>query len=383
MWEPICHIHGEQNEEIKHTRIISLPFPSITVIQLSEENIRTLKRVSGENRGPCARSGLDFSYVINFQLFLGSNLFFYYIWKYFIPMKKFFVLSFIVLASLQVRSQWLWDYGVRLGASNYLGDIGGKEKTRRDFVADMKLAKTRWDGGVFVRYRWQQRISLKAAFDYIRIEGDDKLSSNPGRNYRNFNFKNDLLDASLTGELFFFEDPDLGNTYRYRNSFRAYIFGGVGGVYTNPKSIYGGKWIKLRDYDIEGYNYRSFVLNIPMGVGFYFTFDKKHRIGFEMNYRMVFTDYLDDISGNYPENPPSYDPAIALRTLQLNPDANPGAYYSHKWGSKRGDPTHKDGYVTASLSYSYVIRGKSSFYRAKKNAFFSRKRKMRKIRAKF
>jgi hypothetical protein len=297
-------------------------------------------------------------------------------------------LSLIILFTgflFSSKAQWLWDYGFRLGASNYLGDIGGKEKTRRDFVADMKLAKTRWDGGVFVRYKWLPKLSLKLAFDWVRIEGDDKLSSNPGRHYRNFNFKNDLLDLEFTGEYFFYEDPDLGNTYRYRNSFRAYVLGGIGGAYSSPKSLYKGEWIKLKDYDIEGYNYKALQFVIPMGAGFYFTFDKKHRIGFEMNYRKTFTDYLDDISGNYPTTPVSYDPKIAIRTLELDPATNNdvGAYHSHDWGQKRGDKTHKDAYMTVSLSYSYVIRGKSSFYKAKRNGFFHRKRKMRKIRAKF
>ncbi len=304
-------------------------------------------------------------------------------------MKKLGLLILLSAFSLNMQSQWLWDYGFRIGASNYLGDIGGKEKTRRDFVADLKLAKTRWDGGIFARYKWTPRFSLKLAFDYVRIEGDDKLSSNIGRHYRNFNFKNDLLDLGFTGEFFFYEDPDLGNTYRYRNSFRAYILGGVGVVYTNPKSIYQGEWVKLRPYAGEGYAYKPFVLNIPMGGGFYFTFDKKHRVGFEINYRKTFTDYLDDISGNYPVTPPSgaYAQGLILRTPELantDPSYDAVTATSHSWGQKRGDKTHKDGYATLSLSYSYVIRGKSSFYKARRTGLFGgKKRKMRKIRAKF
>jgi hypothetical protein len=302
-------------------------------------------------------------------------------------MRKILLIVLLFVSLLEMKSQWLWDYGVRLGASNYLGDIGGKEKTRRDFFADMKLAKTRWDGGVFVRYKWLPQVSLKLAFDYVRIEGDDKLSTNPGRMNRNFNFKNDILDLGLTAEYFFFEDPDLGNTYRYRNSFRAYVFGGVGGFYSNPKTIYQGEYVKLRDYYIEGYEYKKFLLNLPVGAGFYFTFDKKHRIGFEMNYRITFTDFLDDISGNYPAANPGEGMADAfyIRTKEL-PNGNSktdGAVLSHTWSAKRGDKTHDDAYMTMSVSYSYVIRGKSSFYKARRNGFFGRKRKTRKIRAKF
>ena len=306
-------------------------------------------------------------------------------------MKKLLFLIFIVTFSFSLKSQWLWEYGGAVGATNYLGDIGGKEKTRKDFVADMKLAKTRWNGGAFVRYKWRPKLSLKLAFDYIRIEGDDKLSTNPGRRYRNFNFKNDIFDLGFTGEWFFYENNDLGNTYRYRNGFRAYAFAGVGGFYTSPKSLYQGTWEKMRPYASEGYAYKAVVLNIPMGLGFYFTFDKKHRLGFEMNYRKTFTDYLDDISGNYPlaaDKPKdTFTQGLILRSTELTPQEisdNPGAFKSHDWGQKRGDPTDKDAYMTMSLSYSYVIRGKSSFYRAR-HGFFGKgkKRKMRKIRAKF
>ena len=305
-------------------------------------------------------------------------------------MKKIIFVLFIVLLSFSSKAQWLWDYGISAGASNYLGDIGGKEKTRRDFVADLKLAETRYNVGLFVRYKFRPKLSLKLAFDYLRLQGDDKLSSNPGRHFRNFNFRNDIFDLAFTGEYFFYENNDLGNTYRYKNGFRAYVFGGVGGFYTNPKSLYQGEWVKLRDYQTEGYAYKSIVLNIPMGVGFYFTFDKKHRLGFEANYRKTFTDYIDDISGNYPDKPSdAYTQGLILRTNELPASEisdNPGAYLSHTWGAKRGDKTHKDAYMTLSLSYSYVIRGKSSFYRSRyKGGFFGRsnKRRMRKIRAKF
>lgn len=305
-------------------------------------------------------------------------------------MKKIIFLFFILFLTSSIKAQWLWDYGVAVGATNYLGDIGGKEKTRRDFVADMKLAKTRWNFGGFVRYKWRPKISLRLAFDYIRIEGDDKLSSNPGRRFRNFNFKNDVFDLGLTGHFFFYENNDLGNTYRYRNGFRAYLFGGVGGFYTNPKTKYLGEWVALQPLATEGTMYKRIGFNIPMGFGFYFTFDKKHRIGFEANYRKTFTDYIDDISGNYPSKPSdAYTQGLILRTTELpqaDIDANKGAFKSHDWGQKRGDKTHKDGYMTLNLSYSYVIRGKSSFYRSRyKGGFFGggKKRKMRKIRAKF
>jgi hypothetical protein len=194
--------------------------------------------------------------------------------------------------------------------------------------------------------------------------------------------------VGATAEYFFYENNDIGNTYRYRNGFRAYIFGGIGAFYTNPKTFYQGQWVALQPYATEGYHYKKYVMNIPMGAGFYFTLNKKNRIGFEINYRKTFTDYIDDISGNYPSDPGNpYTEGLILRTNELDPAmkaADPAAVEAHTWGAKRGESSHKDSYVTMSFTYSYVIRGKSSFYRVKQSSgFFSKKRKMRKIRAKF
>jgi hypothetical protein len=304
-------------------------------------------------------------------------------------MRNIFIIIFIFFTITISKAQWLWDYGMSLGVSNYLGDIGGKEKTRRDFMADMKLAKTRWNMGGFVRYKVHQKVSVKLALDYLRIEGDDKLSSNPARNARNLNFRNDMFDLAVTGQVFFFEDNDLGNTYRYKNGFRAYFFAGVGAYYSNPKAFVNGSYVALRPLHTEGKTYSPVGINIPMGVGFYFTIHKKHRIGYEFNYRTTFSDYLDDISGNFPSDPSqSGDPSLSLRTPELGVPVtkeNKGFYDSFTWGQKRGDKTHKDSYMTMSVSYSYVLRGKSSFYRGRYGHFFGRKRrgKVRKIRAKF
>lgn len=302
-------------------------------------------------------------------------------------MKKYIYVIVILVVTTSVKAQWLWDFGATVGASNYLGDIGGKEKTRRDFVADLKLSQTRWNLGAFGRYKLLPRLSLKLAFDYLRIEGDDNLSSNPGRYYRNWNFRNDILDLGLTGEFFFYENNDLGNTFRYKNGFRAYVFGGIGGFRSNPKSLYRGEWVKLRNLKTEGESYKAMGLNIPLGLGFYFTFNKIHRFGFEVNYRKTFTDYLDDISGNYPDTPPSdpYLQGLILRTNELPQSdlESSNAPLSHVWGAKRGDNSRKDAFITLNLSYSYVIRGKSGFYKANNGSFFGNKRKMRKIRAKF
>jgi hypothetical protein len=306
---------------------------------------------------------------------------------------KYIVIFIVLFTSSVAKAQWLWDYGFSLGVSNYLGDIGGKEKTRRDFIADMKFAKTRWNIGGFARYKVNPKLSMKVALDYLRIEGDDKLSSNPARNARNLNFRNDIFDLAATGEVRIYEDPDVGNTYRNKVAFKSYFFAGLGFFTTNPKANYNGSYVKLRRLQTEGVRYSPVGINIPLGVGFYFTIRKKHRIGYELNYRVTFTDYLDDISGAYADPTGMSKEAAALsnRTNELsNLDPafakNFGYNFEQKIGNKRGDPTHKDSYMTMSVSYSYVLRGKSSFYRGKYGSnFFNklRRSKTKVIRSKF
>lgn len=300
-------------------------------------------------------------------------------------MRPILVFCSLMFLCSHASAQWLWDYGGSLGMSNYLGDIGGKDQTRKNFISDVKLTKTRWNVGGFARYSAAANISYKLAIDYIRLEGDDKLSTNPGRQFRNFNFKNDIVDLNYTLSYFFYSNNDLDRTYRFRSSLKLYGFIGAGVFYTNPKTFYKGQWVALQPYQTEGVKYKHFVMNIPMGVGMYVTLNKRNRFGVELNYRKTFTDYIDDISGNYPVTPPSsaYAQGLVLRTTELDRNTNPAAYDSHGWGMKRGESRYKDAYMTLNFSYSRVIRGRSSFYRAKGFGMFGPRRQGRKVRAKF
>ncbi len=315
-------------------------------------------------------------------------------------MKKFILVAFLCLAFENSNAQYLWDFGIGAGASNYLGDIGGYSKNRRNFVADLKIQKTRFDLSGFARYRIMSNISLKAEGGMIRLQGNDNTAIILGRSNRNLNFRNDLYNLELTAEYFFYENNDIGSSYRSRNALRCYLFAGLGGIYHNPKGNLNGKWIDLRQLKTEGQAtpYRNINLVIPFGVGTYYTINKRHRIGWEFNWRWTFTDYLDDISGNYPTN----EQAAANTSSDFQKwntiwqetfpgyDKSPGATdndpasFNFGNGNKRGDPKHKDQYFTSSFYYSYVLRGKSSFYKSKYKSFFGGKNaRRRKVRAKF
>lgn len=300
------------------------------------------------------------------------------------------VLTFIT--TIEGFSQYYIDYGISVGASNYLGEIGGGKGTRNDFVSDMKLNYTRWSFGGFYRYRVSNKIGVKASLNYIRLSADDAKTENPARRGRNLNFKNDMFEVLLNGELYLYKVNDVGKTGRYSTDFNLYLFGGVGMFYSNPKGqTDGGDWVALQPLQTEGVAYSRFNFAIPVGLGFYYTMNRKYRLGMEVGWRTTFTDYIDDASTVYISN---YD-GISNKTTQAlideihadNPDlaANGSPQVStYAPGKKRGDPTHNDSYITATVNFSWAIRGRSKFYKSKHSWVLGKnKRKRRKSRAKF
>ncbi len=313
------------------------------------------------------------------------------------------LLSFLFFTTL-VFSQYNIDYGVMVGAANYLGEIGGKEKTRRDFILDMKLSQTKSAFAGFYRYKLHPDLLVRASAGWYRISGADKFSTNPARVGRNLSFRNDIIETSVVGQYIFYDIADLGRTYRYRNDFKAYVFTGVAAAYHNPKALYNGQWVALQPLHTEGQGivpdapapYSRFIFAAPAGAGFFFTISKIYRIGWEFNWRTVFTDYLDDVSTVYADpNVLKSDMAkdLSNRNDELvyadNPDLpHPANYYPHIENGemkypKRGDSKHNDSYLTTTLNFSYLIKGKSKFGAAKYKTFFGRKYKGRTIRAKF
>ncbi|MBN8702679.1 MAG: hypothetical protein J0M08_06415 [Bacteroidetes bacterium] len=305
--------------------------------------------------------------------------------------KLLFLISVSLCFSLkQSLAQYNLDYGVRVGVANYLGDIGGELEDRKPFIYDLKLAKTRPTISVFARYKLHPLFGAKVSLNYLQIAGDDKLSDNMGRKSRNLSFRTDIVDLSALGEFYFFEINDLGRTYRYRNDFRAYFYTGVCAFWYQPQAKYNGEWYRLRKLQTEGPSnaYGPISFATPLGIGFYFTIEKKYRIGWELDWRKTFTDYLDDISTVYADTSLFTDPiarALANRRDELPAEddllAHPANYSP---GNKRGDPSKKDAYLFSTINFSYVIRGKSGFYRSKYGSVFKGKKyRKRRVRAKF
>ena len=315
-------------------------------------------------------------------------------------MKKLFYLAIFFFLSASVFSQYNWDFGLKIGGANYLGDIGGKEMTRRDFVWDMHMNQTNIATGAYGRYKFSKRMAVAVNFDYLQINDSDSETTNPARRARNMNFRNRMFELGVRGELTIFYDNDLGGRGYYNPDFKLYAFGGLSVFSHNPQGQifkegelqYGGEWFNLQSWQTEGVDYSLWGVAVPAGIGMYFTHDKTWRFGWELSWRTTFTDYLDDVSTTYADlevGTLAYE--FASQTYQdlideIDDPSASGSVFDHQYidgfATKRGDPTHNDSYLTSQFTIGRVIRGRSDFYK-KKYSWLKNRSGSRKSRAKF
>jgi len=289
-------------------------------------------------------------------------------------MRKLLLIFTIILGATQLSfGQYYIDYGVSVGVSNYLGDLGGSgEGASRPGIADIQLSTSRWTLGGFYRYRVAPNIALKGTLQYIRLRGDDTKTGNPARRARNLDFTNDMYELTANGELYLLKVNDVGRTGRY----------GVGLFYSNPKgeNIITGETVSLQSLQTEGVSYSKFNFVIPAGLGFYYTLNRRYRVGMEIGWRTTFTDYIDDVSDLYVSG---FD-GISNKTDQELIDGLNITSNNFKEGSRRGNPNDNDSYITATFNFSWTLRGSSKFYKSRHSWVLGRnKRRSRKSRAKF
>lgn len=297
-------------------------------------------------------------------------------------MRKILLLSLLgFIFTIAVKAQYYTDYGVSAGVSNYVGEIGGKDKEARPWLMDMKFKTTKLDWGGFYRYRFQENAGVNIALNNIRIAGADSLSTNEQRVGRNLSFKNSIWELSTTLDYYFYHINDVGGRGRYQLDFKAYVFAGIGGFYHNPKAYYGGSWVALQPLATEGITYSRLQLAIPFGVGFFYTYKRVHRIGWDFNVRKTFTDYLDDVKGYYIAHPEGSTSGELANRYTGNNTTVDGVYYGP--GSIRGNSAKSDWYLSTNLKYSYVMRGKSKFIKKKHPYTYGNKKHKRRTRAKF
>ena len=328
-------------------------------------------------------------------------------------MKRLSTIFICVLCISTFNAQYLWDYGITLGGANYLGDVGGVDQARRDFIYDMKLGDTRYSFGAYLRRRISRSFNVKLSASFSRIQGDDKNTDQYApRMARNLNFTNNIKELALQTEYTLYSDNDFGGRGLYNPNFRVYALAGIAAFHHNPRSTYAGDdpqfqgmTVDLRPLRTEGQSeeYSAFGLAIPMGFGFYFTYNRTFRFGWELGYRQTFTDYLDDISSVYATDAELDNDEMRIAfanqtTAEVIENSFPGQpeqiwnydypdnFEDTGQRNPRGIASNNDGYLYMNISAGMILQKKSKNFQARKRRYGWLKgnvKKRRKSRAKF
>lgn len=264
------------------------------------------------------------------------------------------------------------EFGIGIGSSSFLGDLGGSKDIGRAFLYDLDLAATRPVIGIIFRKNLSHRLAFRLNSYFAQVWGDDAYTNtgtapgDPGwsRRYRNLRFKSFILEFSTMIEFNFM--PYEAGSMRYR--FSPYFVAGIGMFAFNPRAELNGTWYSLRDYSTEGQGFAQFpekqkystvAMAFPIGGGLKYNLNKKWGLSLEVAHRLTTTDYIDDVSTTYIDpalfyaNMPAVDAGVAVQLA----DPSLGGYPEKTSpGQQRGDPSDNDGYTfTGVLTLTYTI----------------------------
>jgi hypothetical protein len=244
------------------------------------------------------------------------------------------------------------EFGFWGGSAVYLGDLN----------PTLSFKDARWAGGAFYRYNINNRMAVRVGMNYGFLDADDSRIKNfPYLQARNLNFKSHVAELAATYELNFFKYALVPS--RDTKKWTPYIFMGASIFYYNPYTTLDGNKYYLESVGTEGQKtpdkpvrnkgYNQYAFAIPYGGGVKIGLSQNWALAVEVSSRLTFTDYIDDVSGNYAE-PEDVNFFTNGRNIGLD-------LYDRSIerigipGKQRGTSKDKDRFMFVGVSLTYTI----------------------------
>ncbi|MET0461807.1 MAG: hypothetical protein ABW007_01580 [Chitinophagaceae bacterium] len=267
---------------------------------------------------------------------------------------------------------WVWETGASAGVMNCLTDLGGRKGNGGRFLKDIDWRSTKPAMSFYAVTTYKDIISLRFDFQSGSINAADSVlkQTDPdlnGRYGRNLHFRSRIREWQFcieTHPLFWYlQDEDK------IPSWSPYLLAGISCFTFDPEARIGSNWYKLSPLRLEGQGfaeypqrktYKTTQLAVPIGFGLRYETGPLFNIKLEFAYRILFTDYLDDVSTSYidPSLFPRYlDPSqveIAEHLYNRTREIQPGG--SVIIGGQRGNNKNNDAYFSMLLKLGYVFR---------------------------
>lgn len=257
-----------------------------------------------------------------------------------------------------------YEVGASIGAMNAFTDIGGKEGKGGSFLKDYNFKTTQFSAGIYFGVMYKDFLGLRLEGTYGSVKGYDSLlppNDQQERYLRNLSFESKILEMSLVAEF-----HPIEVFWDHYPLVSPYVVAGIGYYHFNPQADLNGNKIDLQPLHTEGQGFDEYPdrkvyslnqMNIPLGIGASYFITDRINVKLEFQYRLLFTDYLDDASTKY------IDPVLFSKYLSgndltnaliLNDRSKPGAQTAHVDGI-RASSKYNDAYYSLSLKIGFAI----------------------------
>jgi hypothetical protein len=253
------------------------------------------------------------------------------------------LLILIFMSSTAVVQAQVLEIGIGAGGAGYIGDLNQDNNFKISGV----------NASAYLKANLNPYWAIGVHYNYGRIKADDLKSSNEQFRMRGLNFNNDLHEISFQTDFNFLEYFAGGGT----KNFTPYIFTGIGLLFFSPKGVYAdpvtmeNDWYRLRFYTTEGQErpYRNFALAIPYGAGIKLRLKDNWGFFTQVGYRTALTDYIDDVSKEYPVKFSGREEDFFIKERLSNPTGVGVAE------TQRGDFRKRDSYMFVGVGISFTF----------------------------
>lgn len=289
------------------------------------------------------------------------------------PLQKVFA-QYYFYDNNYFNTDLMFEFGGSLGAMNCLTDVGGKKGLGKRFVKDLNLGNNQLNGSVYFTAMYKEAVGLRLEGSFGHIKAYDSILKNvqetTPRYNRNLSFSSKISEVSLVAEfypIFLFinwasrddEPPVLS----------PYLLAGVGYFSFNPQTVLDGRTVDLQPLSTEGQGFAEYPnrkpyklqqINFPVGIGMKYELSSVFNLRAEFMYRILTTDYLDDLSTRY------VDPSLFSKYFNGNQLADALALNDRRFpdpkypinpigGQIRGNPKNNDAYFSFNLKIGILL----------------------------
>lgn len=259
------------------------------------------------------------------------------------------------------------ETGVLAGVMNALTDLGGTRGSAKRFAGDINLQATHPCGSIFLQAAITPVWTIRVQWGMGMVSGADSLcvavdTYSRMRYQRNLHFRSRIRETALMLQM---EPLRLWARGGKHALLSPYLLAGFGIFQFKPEARYENTWMALAPLGTEGQGmapgrnrYRLTQWNIPLGAGLRMECGARSFLSVELLCRKLFTDYLDDVSTEYPDwarlqgdRTINYWSGYFSDRRRVDSNGNTTALFS----TRRGNPGARDSYFSLAVQWGWVL----------------------------